>query len=88
MQAGREHIVVGMPPVEVGDQVCDLVMGTLITGGHFMAASKIRDSLSTLLHLVMMEYVLTNVEHDGLWQIFVRVCAFWLHITTCEYYLR
>ncbi|KAJ7432484.1 hypothetical protein B0H11DRAFT_2260558 [Mycena galericulata] len=57
------------------------LMATVVTGGHFMVASTIRSSLCTLLHLVMMENILTNVEHDGLWKIFVRISAFWMSIT-------
>ncbi|KAJ7464965.1 hypothetical protein B0H11DRAFT_1922386 [Mycena galericulata] len=57
------------------------LMATIVTGGHFMVASTIRPSLCTLLHLVMMENILTNVEHDGLWKIFVRICAFWMNVT-------
>ncbi|KAJ7038489.1 hypothetical protein C8F04DRAFT_1255770 [Mycena alexandri] len=81
----REHIVVGLPPPGVqsnsrsenerADQF------TLVTGGHFVAASTIIPSTCMLLHLVMKEHILTNVEHDGTWSIFVRICAFWIDVT-------
>ncbi|KAJ7724350.1 hypothetical protein B0H14DRAFT_2641568 [Mycena olivaceomarginata] len=30
----------------------------------------------------MLEHVLTNVMHDAQWQILVRICAFWLDLTS------
>ncbi|KAJ7441851.1 hypothetical protein B0H11DRAFT_1932770 [Mycena galericulata] len=89
MQAGTEHIVVGLTPVSESESEGDMatlkpvakLMATLVTGGHFVVASTIRRSLCTLLHLVMMENILTNVEHDGLWKVFVRISAFWLTMT-------
>ncbi|KAJ6456199.1 hypothetical protein C8R45DRAFT_943855 [Mycena sanguinolenta] len=45
---------------------------TVVTGSHFLAATTIVPSVCTLLHLVMKEHVLTNVEHDGLWSIYTR----------------
>jgi hypothetical protein len=54
---------------------------TLVTRGHLFAALTIIPSLCIHLHLVMLEHVLTNVEHDRQWQIFVRICAFWLNLT-------
>ncbi|KAJ7603606.1 hypothetical protein DFH06DRAFT_1350064 [Mycena polygramma] len=89
MQDATEHIVVGLTPSSDSNaassstiQTNPQLMATLITGGHFVAASTIRNSLCTLLHLVMMEYVLTNVEHDGRWQIFGRISAFWMDLTS------
>ncbi|KAJ7175646.1 hypothetical protein C8R46DRAFT_1214114 [Mycena filopes] len=79
MQAGTEHIVVGVAP-EINDTTGGL-LATLVTGGHFTAATTMRQSLGTLLHLVMMEHILTNVEHDGLWQIYTRISAFWIDST-------
>ncbi|KAJ7177758.1 hypothetical protein C8R46DRAFT_1029362 [Mycena filopes] len=80
----REHIVVGLPPAEL-QSVAPFDKGvdrfTLVTGGHFVAASTIIVSTCMLLHLVMKEYVLTNVEHDGSWCILVRICAFWMDVT-------
>ncbi|KAJ7755944.1 hypothetical protein B0H16DRAFT_1458464 [Mycena metata] len=85
MQGGTEHIVVGLPP-EGHDGASGQFMGTLITGGHFNVASRIRDSLCTLLHLVMLEHLLTNVSHDGLWQIQTRILAFWTSVTVSPSY--
>ncbi|KAJ7166914.1 hypothetical protein C8R46DRAFT_1034891 [Mycena filopes] len=79
----REHIVVGLPPSEAQSsaQSEHHDQFTVVTGGHFMAASTVIVSTCMLLHLVMKEYVLTNVEHDGSWCIFVRICAFWMDVT-------
>ncbi|KAF8135314.1 hypothetical protein K438DRAFT_1786940 [Mycena galopus ATCC 62051] len=90
MQPTTEHIVVGLTPApgstaDPSNSKADhenAFMGTLVTGGHFVAASTIRASLYTLLHLVMMENILTNVAHDGLWQVFARISAFWLSVTS------
>ncbi|KAJ7658373.1 hypothetical protein DFH06DRAFT_1131363 [Mycena polygramma] len=85
MQA-TEHIVLGLPPPSSECQnpgrSTENDKFTLVTGGHFLAASTIIPSICTLLHLVMMEHVLTNVEHDGSWSTFVRVCVFWMVVTS------
>ncbi|KAJ6497209.1 hypothetical protein C8R47DRAFT_1212746 [Mycena vitilis] len=85
MQA-TEHIVVGLPPPSSECQnpgrSTENDKFTLVNGGHFLAASTIIPSICTLLHLVMMEHILTNVEHDGSWSTFVRVCVFWMVVTS------
>ncbi|KAJ6549012.1 hypothetical protein B0H19DRAFT_1074793 [Mycena capillaripes] len=92
MQA-KERIVIGLPPnAEPSQEDEDGDKFTLITGGHFLAASTIIPSVCTLLHLVMMEHILTDVEHDGSWCLFVRVCVFWMDVTASRlqdsYHLR
>ncbi|KAJ7201550.1 hypothetical protein GGX14DRAFT_399893 [Mycena pura] len=82
LMQSKEHIVVGLAPEECETTLqTNKLRATLVTGGHFYSASTIRPSLCIHLHLVMMEHVLTNVEHDGQWKIFVRICAFWLDVT-------
>ncbi|KAJ6621831.1 hypothetical protein B0H10DRAFT_2214886 [Mycena sp. CBHHK59/15] len=39
------------------------------------------DAMCILLHLVMLQHVLTNADHVGLWKIFVCIGAFWLDVT-------
>ncbi|KAJ6551980.1 hypothetical protein B0H19DRAFT_1073593 [Mycena capillaripes] len=92
MQA-KERIVIGLPPnAEPSQEDEDGDKFTLVTGGHFLAASTIIPSVCTLLHLVMMEHILTDVEHDGSWCLFVRVCVFWMDVTASRlqdsYHLR
>ncbi|KAJ7606592.1 hypothetical protein DFH06DRAFT_1347973 [Mycena polygramma] len=82
LMQSKEHIVIGLAPEEDGlTPQIDPLKATLVTGGHFFAASTMRHSLCVHLHLVMMEHVLTNVDADGQWKIFVRICAFWLNVT-------
>ncbi|KAJ6449818.1 hypothetical protein C8R47DRAFT_1084625 [Mycena vitilis] len=82
LMQSKEHIVIGLAPEEDGlTPQIDSLKVTLVTGGHFFAASTMRHSLCVHLHLVMMEHVLTNVDADGQWKIFVRICAFWLNVT-------
>ncbi|KAJ7715696.1 hypothetical protein B0H14DRAFT_3633005 [Mycena olivaceomarginata] len=75
-----EHIVLGLPPEGASNSPGSL-SATWITGGHYFVATRIRPVLSVQLHLVMLERVLTNIEHDAQWQILVRICAFWLDVT-------
>ncbi|KAJ7813788.1 hypothetical protein B0H14DRAFT_3477564 [Mycena olivaceomarginata] len=62
-----EHIVLGLAPS---------------VAGIILFATRMRPALSVHLHLVMLEHVLTNVMHDAQWQILVRICAFWLDLTS------
>ncbi|KAJ7133868.1 hypothetical protein C8R43DRAFT_1133109 [Mycena crocata] len=52
------------------------------TWGHFFCASSIRSSMCVILHMVMLQHILTNAEYVGMWPVLVRICAFWLHATT------
>ncbi|KAJ7706572.1 hypothetical protein B0H14DRAFT_3903267 [Mycena olivaceomarginata] len=82
MQPGREHLVIGAPPPPVGIPDVNLnLTGTLTTGGHYFCARTIHSAMCVLLHLVMLQHLLTNADHIGLWEIFVRIVAFWLHLT-------
>jgi hypothetical protein len=78
-----EHVVLGLPPAAVSESSGTL-NGTWVTGGHYFVATRIRPALSVHLHLLMLEDVLTNVEHDAQWEILVRICAFWLDVTSGE----
>lgn len=75
-----EHIVLGLAPA-LSSNIAGTLTGTWVTGGHYFVATRMRPALSVHLHLVMLEHVLTNVAHDGQWQILVRICAFWLDVT-------
>lgn len=76
-----EHIVLGLAPKDSSDGPGTLT-ASWVTGGHYFVATRMRPALSVHLHLVMLEHVLTNVEDDAQWQIFVRISAFWLDLTS------
>ena len=57
----------------------------LVSGGHFLAATTTVQSLCTLLHLALLNNVLTNVEHDGMWPIFSRIVLMWMDITMSKF---
>jgi hypothetical protein len=80
-----EHIVLGLAPSVVSNSDGGLT-ATWVTGGHYFVATRMRPALSVHLHLVMLEHVLTNVMHDAQWQILVRICAFWLDLTSGKYW--
>ncbi|KAJ7483128.1 hypothetical protein B0H11DRAFT_2279896 [Mycena galericulata] len=81
MQPGRKHMVIGTD-THGEDQFVLNRTATWTMGGHFVCASSIRQSQCVLLHMVMMENILTNADHVGMWQIMVRICAFWLNISS------
>ncbi|KAJ7311792.1 hypothetical protein DFH08DRAFT_822550 [Mycena albidolilacea] len=70
-----EHIVLGLPPEGAANSPGSL-SATWITGGHYFVATRIRPALSVQLHLVMLERVLTNVEHDAQWQFWSAFARF------------
>ncbi|KAJ7136724.1 hypothetical protein C8R44DRAFT_728691 [Mycena epipterygia] len=72
----RNHLVIGAPPVLSGPS-------ELNTGGHFFCARTMHSAMCILLHLVMLQHILTNADHIGLWEVFVHITAFWLNVT-CE----
>ncbi|KAJ7804036.1 hypothetical protein B0H14DRAFT_3486788 [Mycena olivaceomarginata] len=76
-----EHVVLGLPP-HSETYSRDSFAATWISGGHYFAASRVRPALSVHLHLVMLQHVLTNVDHDAQWQILTRISAFWLDLTS------
>ncbi|KAJ7301296.1 hypothetical protein DFH08DRAFT_827698 [Mycena albidolilacea] len=76
-----EHIVLGLPPAATSADSGSLT-GTWVTGGHYFVATRIRPALSVHLHLLMVGHVLTNVDPDAQWVILVRICAFWLDVTS------
>jgi hypothetical protein len=82
-----EHIVLGVPPEAASTSSASL-NGCWVTGGHYFVATRMRPALSVHLHLLMLEHVLTNVEHDAQWEISVRICAFWLDLTSGECFGR
>ncbi|KAJ6465462.1 hypothetical protein C8R45DRAFT_939653 [Mycena sanguinolenta] len=41
----------------------------------------IRPAMCITLHMVMVQYLLTNADHFPMWPIFIRVNMFWLNIT-------
>ncbi|KAJ7114396.1 hypothetical protein C8R44DRAFT_881240 [Mycena epipterygia] len=82
MQPGCNHLVIGAPPVLSGPSELNPGMtGTLTTGGHFFCARTMHSAMCILLHLVMLQHILTNADHIGLWEVFVRITAFWLNVT-------
>lgn len=82
MQPGRNHLVVGAPPVCNGPSDLNTGMaGTLTTGEQFFCARTMRNAMCILLHLIMVQHILTNADHVGLWEVFVRITAFWLNMT-------
>ncbi|KAF8180936.1 hypothetical protein K438DRAFT_1841489 [Mycena galopus ATCC 62051] len=74
-QAGRRHAVIG---TDTGDEPH---AATLTIGGYFLCASRIRSAIGVIMHIVMLPHLLTNAEHVSLWQIYIRISMFWLHIT-------
>ncbi|KAJ7121853.1 hypothetical protein C8R43DRAFT_1150681 [Mycena crocata] len=79
MQPGRKHLVVGTDTGENGRGPSRTA--TLTTGGHFFCASSIRPSMCIILHMVMLQHILTNAEYVGMWPVMIRICAFWLDVT-------
>ncbi|KAF8178179.1 hypothetical protein K438DRAFT_1844703 [Mycena galopus ATCC 62051] len=79
----KEHIVVGIAPISSSstDPSDDSDKFTLVTGGHFLSASTTVQSACMLLHLALLNNAVTNVEHDVMWRIFVRICAFWMDVS-------
>lgn len=69
MQAADSHIVIGSS-------------NCITFGGHFMVLVTIRRSVFTVLHLTIMDRVLTNASHSSIREIFVRILAFWLNLIT------
>ncbi|KAJ7743233.1 hypothetical protein DFH07DRAFT_979671 [Mycena maculata] len=80
MQPGREHMVIGTDTHGPERSSVDCTV-TWTIGGHFFAASSIRPAQCVIMLMVMLQHILTNTEHTGMWQFFVRICAFWLHFT-------
>ncbi|KAJ7736566.1 hypothetical protein DFH07DRAFT_986080 [Mycena maculata] len=80
MGVGRPHLVIGAPPFPPQEKERTLC-GTLTTGGHFFCASTMYDGTCMILHLVMSQHLLTNADHVGIWEVFVRIGVFWLHAT-------
>jgi hypothetical protein len=78
MPIGTEHLVLGTPPASHNEQQFP---GCLTTGLNFFVASLIGNSISMMLHFVMMECVLTNVEHVNFWQVYVRISVFWMDLS-------
>ncbi|KAJ7176358.1 hypothetical protein C8R43DRAFT_1198026 [Mycena crocata] len=79
MQPGRKHLVVG---TDTGENARGPSRtATLTTGGHFFCASSIRPSMCIILHMVMLQHILTNAEYVGMWPVMIRICAFWLDVT-------
>jgi hypothetical protein len=78
-----EHMVLGVPPEPASNNSGSL-NGCWVTGGHYFVATRICPALSVHLHLIILEHVLTNIEHDVQWEISVRICAFWLDLTSGE----
>ncbi|KAJ7856525.1 hypothetical protein B0H14DRAFT_3642576 [Mycena olivaceomarginata] len=74
-QPGRRHAVIGT------DTEHAPYAATLTIGGYFLCASRIRSAIGVIMHIVMLPHLLTNAEHVFLWQIYIRIAMFWLHIT-------
>ncbi|KAJ7672241.1 hypothetical protein DFH06DRAFT_1319668 [Mycena polygramma] len=67
-QPGRRHAVIGAG-------------STVTTGGYFFCASSMRPAIGVILHMVMLQHVLTNAGHVTMWPIFIRISMFWLECT-------
>ncbi|KAK7001756.1 hypothetical protein R3P38DRAFT_1768568 [Favolaschia claudopus] len=76
-QPGRRHAVFGVD----GEFKGAPQQATLTRGGYFLCASRMRESVSVFLHIIMQPHLLTNAEHIALWPVYIRVCMFWMHST-------
>ncbi|KAK7007940.1 hypothetical protein R3P38DRAFT_3281102 [Favolaschia claudopus] len=76
-QPGRRHAVIGIDGISEGVAQ----PATLTRGGYFLCASRMRESISVFMHIIMQPHLLTNAEHVALWPVYVRVCMFWMHST-------
>ncbi|KAJ7674057.1 hypothetical protein DFH06DRAFT_753711 [Mycena polygramma] len=79
-QPGREHAVIS---TNTGDNASPSIdrTATWTVGGYFFCASSIRPAMCMTLHMVMFQHLLTNADHVAMWQMFIRVNMFWLHVT-------
>ncbi|KAJ7191911.1 hypothetical protein B0H12DRAFT_1082750 [Mycena haematopus] len=71
-QPGRRHAVIG-----TGSEAATMTMG-----GYFFSAARIRPAMGVTLNCAMLPHQLTNADHVGLWQIYIRIAYFWLHTTS------
>ncbi|KAJ6477184.1 hypothetical protein C8R47DRAFT_1289775 [Mycena vitilis] len=79
-QPGREHAVIS---TNTGDNASPSIdrTATWTIGGYFFCATSIRPAMCMTLHMVMFQHLLTNADHVAMWQTFIRVNMFWLHVT-------
>ncbi|KAJ7603859.1 hypothetical protein DFH06DRAFT_1151586 [Mycena polygramma] len=51
---------------------------TVIGAGSTVTTGGMRPAMGVILHMVMLQHVLTNAGHVTMWPIFIRVSMFWL----------
>ncbi|KAF7345498.1 hypothetical protein MVEN_01568300 [Mycena venus] len=78
-QPGRRHAVIG---TGTADQHGVIQPATLTIGGYFFCASRLRAAMAVILHTCIQSHLLSNADHVGLWQIYIRIAMFWLHTTS------
>ena len=81
---GAEPMQVDPPAQESSSSTSSTNRFTVVTGGHFLSASLVVHSLCTVLHMTLLNNVVTNVEHEGMWRVFGRVAVFWMDVTMSE----
>ncbi|KAF9017324.1 hypothetical protein BDZ89DRAFT_1045191 [Hymenopellis radicata] len=52
---------------------------SIMTGGQFIPAARMKASVVGLIHTMLLDYVVTNITHLNFWALYARIFIFWFH---------